>query len=98
MTIGPADVRHVAHLAEIAVPDADLERLAAQLQQIVAFVDQLSELKLDAGDALELGPPATLLRADIVAPIPMSRAPAEMAPAFQDGFYVVPRLGGLDAG
>ena len=50
-----------------------------------------------AGDRnpVVLGPDRLPLRADIVNPIPMVRTPAQMAPAFMDGFYVVPKLGGL---
>jgi aspartyl-tRNA(Asn)/glutamyl-tRNA(Gln) amidotransferase subunit C len=96
MTIGAAEVRHVAQLAELAVADADLPLLADQLAAIVDFVAQLDAIDLP-GDvaAVTLGPAATPLRADVVAPIAMTLTPAEMAPVFQQGFFVVPRLGGM---
>lgn len=96
MKIGAAEVRHVAQLAELAVADSDVPLLADQLAAIVDFVAQLDAIEL-SGDvaAVTLGPAATPLRSDDVAPIPMTRTPAEMAPVFQQGFFVVPRLGGM---
>jgi aspartyl-tRNA(Asn)/glutamyl-tRNA(Gln) amidotransferase subunit C len=96
MKIGAADVRHVAGLAELAVADADVAVLAQQLEGIVNFVAQLDEIALDQTESrVVVGPERTPLREDVVAPIPMTRTPAEMAPAFQQGFYVVPKLGGM---
>ena len=96
MKIGPEEVRHVATLAEIAVPDDDLAALAGQLEAIVNFVAQLDELADTAGlDAMVVGPERAALRADLVDPIPMARGPAEFAPVFEQGFFVVPRLGHL---
>ena len=46
MTIGGAEVRHVARLAELAVAEADLPLLATQLEAIVEFVAQLAEVPL----------------------------------------------------
>ena len=96
MKIGAAEVRHVAGLAELAVADADVDLLARQLEGIVNFVAQLDELAGEASPAgVVVGPARTPLRDDVVDPIPLTRSPAEMAPAFQQGFYVVPKLGGM---
>lgn len=96
MIIGAAEVRHVARLAELAVAEADVPTLATQLEAIVAFVAQLNDVEVPAGaGAIAVGPDRLTLREDRVDPIPMSRTPAEMAPAFRDGFFVVPKLGGL---
>lgn len=96
MKIGESEVRHVAGLAELAVSDADVALLAQQLEGIVNFVAQLDEVKADAVDSGPVvGPAQTLLREDVVNPIPLTRKPAAMAPAFQQGFFVVPKLGGM---
>ena len=42
-----ADVRKVAMLARLQLPDDELERMTRQLGQIVEYVDQLSELATD---------------------------------------------------
>jgi aspartyl-tRNA(Asn)/glutamyl-tRNA(Gln) amidotransferase subunit C len=96
MRIGADDVRHVAQLAELAVADEEVKLLAVQLEGIVNFVAQLDEVAIDgAPAAVVVGPGELRLRADIVDPIPLARGPASFAPAFQHGFFVVPRLGGM---
>jgi aspartyl-tRNA(Asn)/glutamyl-tRNA(Gln) amidotransferase subunit C len=96
MRIGEDEVRHVARLAELAVADGDVALLATQLEGIVNFVAQLDEVALTGeSGAVVVGPSQVLLREDRVNPIPMERQPAQFAPAFQHGFFVVPKLGGL---
>jgi len=96
MKIGEAEVRHVAGLAELAVAEADVALLAQQLEGIVNFLAQLDEIATgEATPGVVVGPARTPLREDVVNPIPLTRTPAEMAPAFQQGFYVVPKLGGM---
>jgi aspartyl-tRNA(Asn)/glutamyl-tRNA(Gln) amidotransferase subunit C len=96
MKIGAGDVRHVAALAELAVADADVALLAQQLEGIVNFVAQLDEIAMDeTSSRVIVGPERILLREDVIGPIPLARTPAEMAPAFQQGFYVVPKLDGM---
>ena len=76
----------------------DVDRLTAQLDGIVAYVGQLATLG-DPGRAATtvLGGPA-VLREDRVDPIPLARPPADLAPEFRDGFFLVPRLPGMDGG
>ncbi len=96
MKIGEDEVRHVAKLAELAVADSDVPLLAKQLAGIVEFVAQLDGVTLTAGGTpVVLGPAQLPLREDVVSPIPLTRTPAQMAPAFQAGFFVVPKLDGL---
>lgn len=96
MNIGEKEVRHVAHLAELAVADADVPLLATQLAGIVAFVAQLDAVPTSAATAaIVVGPDRLPLRDDTVNPIPMTRTPGQFAPAFQQGFFVVPKLGGM---
>jgi len=96
MKIGEDEVRHVARLAELAVAESDVALLASQLEGIVNFVAQLADVPVESvpGTAV-VGPSRTPLREDVVNPIPMTLTPAEMAPVFQQGFFVVPKLGGM---
>ncbi len=97
MSVSVEDVRHVARLAELAVDDADLPALTAQLDRIVGFVAQLADAGPTAADlTFQPGPDHTPLRADVVNPVPLARPPAAFAPEFIDGFFVVPKLGVLD--
>jgi aspartyl-tRNA(Asn)/glutamyl-tRNA(Gln) amidotransferase subunit C len=96
MTIGASEVRHVARLAELAVAEEDLPLLATQLEAIVEFVAQLANVAVPDGvGTVAVGPEQLTLRDDVVAPIPMVRGPEAMAPAFVEGFFVVPKLGGM---
>ena len=92
MSIGRDDVLHVARLAELAVEEADLDRMAGQLNRIVDFVAQLDQLPGDAAAAPFLpGPERVALREDVPGSVPLARPPAEFAPEFADGFFLVPR-------
>ena len=93
MSISREDVLHVAKLAELQVADAEVKALVTQLGGIVAFVAQLAEAEIPAETAeFTVGPARVALREDVVAPVPLARSPERMAPDWQDGFYVVPRL------
>lgn len=96
MKLDAEQVRHVARLAELEVGDEQAERLARELAEIVTFVEALSGLADDPStEGVVVGPEEVRLREDVVNPIPMAIPPSANAPAFVDGFFVVPRLGGL---
>lgn len=96
MGVTRKDVEKIAALAELAVDEAAAAELERQLSRILDYVAQLSEVTehaTAAGDERE-----ARLRRDVVAPDPLSRTPKEIAPAFRDGLFTVPRLGELDRG
>ncbi|HEX6615734.1 MAG TPA: Asp-tRNA(Asn)/Glu-tRNA(Gln) amidotransferase subunit GatC [Gemmatimonadales bacterium] len=97
MSIGRDEVLHVARLAELAVDEADLDRLVEQLNRIVDYVAQLESAPADAGaERLLPGPPAARLREDVPGPVPLARPPAAFAPEFAEGFFLVPRHGAME--
>lgn len=97
MSVTPKEVQHVATLAELAVEEAELPALTEQLNRIVGFVAQLAELgDLEGAGSYVAGPEATPLRADVVEAADLARPPAELAPEFVDGFFVVPKLGAME--
>ncbi|MBX3145820.1 MAG: aspartyl/glutamyl-tRNA amidotransferase subunit C [Gemmatimonadales bacterium] len=95
MSISRQDVLRVARLAELDVPDAAVEHLAAQLAEIVDYVGQLAPVS-DEGTSLPVGPEQTALRRDVVASVPLVHGIESIAPAMVDGFFVVPRLAAMD--
>lgn len=98
MSIGKEEVIHVARLAELAVSESELPKLVEQLSRIVDFVAELNAAPADeTAPPFQAGPAMTPLREDVVAPVPLARRPAEIAPAFVGGFFVVPRLGAMEA-
>jgi aspartyl-tRNA(Asn)/glutamyl-tRNA(Gln) amidotransferase subunit C len=97
VSVSSDEVGRVARLAELAVDDAELPALTAQLDRIVSFVAQLDALADLAGaEAFVAGPARAPLRPDVVNPAPLARPPAAIAPEFVDGFFVVPRLGAME--
>jgi len=97
VSVTPKEVQHVATLAELAVEEAELPALTEQLNRIVGFVAQLAELgDLEGAGSYVAGPEATPLRADVVEAADLARPPAELAPEFVDGFFVVPKLGAME--
>ena len=97
MTIGRNEVLHVARLAELAVREEELDRLVDQLNRIVDYVAQLDLVPADRMAAPFLpGPQSLNLREDVPGPVPLARPPADFAPEFADGFFLVPRHGAME--
>ena len=96
MGVTRKDIDKIAALAELGVDDAAAAELEQQLTRILDYVAQLSEVTDDAISAADER--AARLRRDVVDPDPLSRTPKEIAPAFTEGLFTVPRLGELDRG
>lgn len=52
MSISEADVRKIAKLANLAVSDADVQRMTGELGNIVSYVEQLSEVDTTGVEAI----------------------------------------------
>ena len=97
MSIGRDEVLHVARLAELAVQEDELDRLVEQMNRIVDYVAQLDQVPADGtAEPFLPGPAPVALREDVPGPVPLARPPAEMAPEFADGFFLVPRHGAME--
>ena len=97
MSIDRDAVLRVAKLVELGVPEEDVEQLVRDVGNIVDYVSQLENLPTeDEGPPFLPGPAQVVLRDDVVAPVPLARPPAEMAPEFIDGLFVVPRLEAME--
>ena len=97
MNIGREQVLHVAKLAELAVEGQELERLVDQINRIVDYVAQLDQVATEPqADVFLPGPSSAGLRDDVEGAVPLARPPAELAPEFREGFFLVPRHGAMD--
>jgi len=85
------EVRRVAELARLGLSEARLDALAAELSGILAHMEVLSAA-LDANAPVEPPAAATVMRPDAGPSIPLARPPGAFAPAFADGFFLVPRV------
>jgi len=91
MAITRSEVERIAALARLAVPEERLERTAAELTRVLEFMETLRALDLAGAEPVQLAPEGLPLRAD--APDERRLDPATataMAPAAEDGFFVVP--------
>ncbi len=88
-----AEVQRVAHLARLHLDEATAERIARDLGRILEYVNQLSELDLQAVEpTAHAMPVANVFRPDEVAP-GLSRGDVlSNAPAARDGLFVVPPI------
>ncbi len=88
------EVAHLARLSRLALDDAELDRLAGQLDVILGAVAQIAEVT-DATDVPPTShavPLENVTRPDVVTPsLPRERV-LEGAPAAEDGRFRVPRI------
>jgi aspartyl-tRNA(Asn)/glutamyl-tRNA(Gln) amidotransferase subunit C len=93
MSVDATTVRRIAHLARIAVADEEVEHLRSELNAILAFVEQLSEVKVDGVDPMtSVTPMAMKKRSDEVTDGGIADDIVKNAPAREDHFFVVPKV------
>jgi aspartyl-tRNA(Asn)/glutamyl-tRNA(Gln) amidotransferase subunit C len=94
MSVDATTVRRIAHLARIAVADdAEVERLRGELNAILAFVEQLSEVDVAGVEPMtSVAPMAMKQRPDAVTDGGIADDIVKNAPVRQDHFFVVPRV------
>ncbi len=93
MALARADIENIAHLARLELDEADVATYARHLSDILAFVEQL-----DAADTTGVTPMAhpldavQRLRADAVTETDQRERFQAVAPAVEDGLYLVPKV------
>ena len=93
MSVDAATVRRIAHLARIAVAEDEVEHLRGEINAILAFVEQLSEVNVEGVEPMtSVIPMAMKKRRDEVTDGGIPDDILENAPAAQDGFLVVPKV------
>ncbi len=93
MSIDAATVRRIAHLARIAVEDGEVEHLRGEINAILAFVEQLSEVNVDGVEPMTSVTPMVMKkRQDEVTDGGIADAIVANAPATQDHYFLVPKV------
>ena len=93
MSITEDQARKVAHLARIAVDDADLPALARELNGILHFMEQLNDVDVDGVEPMTGVIPMRLKRReDVVTAGGMAEAILSNAPDAREGFFAVPKV------
>ncbi|MBU6372855.1 MAG: Asp-tRNA(Asn)/Glu-tRNA(Gln) amidotransferase subunit GatC [Alphaproteobacteria bacterium] len=93
MAIDENTVRRVAHLARLALPEERVAPMAAELNGILAWIEQLGEVDVEGVEPMTSAVAVALpMRDDVVTD---GGAPVRVlanAPKSEDGFFVVPKV------
>ncbi len=93
MSLSPEQIKQVAHLARLEVTADQVATYATQLSNIMGMVDQLSAAKTEGvapmAHPLEM---TQRLRPDAVTETNQRERFQSIAPAVQDGLYLVPKV------
>jgi aspartyl-tRNA(Asn)/glutamyl-tRNA(Gln) amidotransferase subunit C len=93
MSIDATTVRRIAHLARVAVADDEVEHLRGEINSILAFVEQLSEVNVEGVEPMtSVTPMAMKKRVDAVTDGGDADAVLRNAPATQDNYFLVPKV------
>ena len=93
MSVDAATVRRIAHLARIAVADDEVEHLRGEINSILSFVEQLSEVNVEGVEPMTSVTPMVMKkRADVVTDGNNADAVLRNAPASENNYFLVPKV------
>jgi aspartyl-tRNA(Asn)/glutamyl-tRNA(Gln) amidotransferase subunit C len=93
MSVDAATVRRIAHLARIAVDDSEVEHLEGELNAILQFVEQLSEVNVDGVEPMTSVTPMEMKkRPDLVDDGGIADEVVANAPVSEGHFFLVPKV------
>lgn len=93
MSVDAATVRRIAHLARIAVKDEEVSHLQGELNAMLAFVEQLSEVDVAGVEPMTSVTPMEMKkRQDVVSDGEIPDQVLANAPATEDHFFLVPKV------
>jgi aspartyl-tRNA(Asn)/glutamyl-tRNA(Gln) amidotransferase subunit C len=93
MSVDQTTVKRIARLARIAVTDTEVAHLQGELNAILAFVDQLSEVDVVGVEAMTSVMPMVMKkRQDVVNDGNYAERVLKNAPVREDGYFVVPKV------
>jgi aspartyl-tRNA(Asn)/glutamyl-tRNA(Gln) amidotransferase subunit C len=93
MSVDADTVRRIAHLARIAVAEDEVEHLKDELNAMLAFVEQLGEVKVDGVEPMTSVTPMTMKkRGDAVTDGGIAEDIVRNAPSSDDNYFVVPKV------
>ncbi len=87
------DVKKIARLSRLEIPESELEKFTGQMNQILGFIDSLNKL-----DTSNIEPTshaavlATVFREDVAIQSEVSELALEAAPEAEDHFFKVPKV------
>jgi len=93
MSVDAPTVRRIAHLARIAVAEEEVEHLRGEINSILSFVEQLSEVNVEGVEPMTSVMPMVMKkRHDVVTDGDNVDAVLHNAPATDHKYFLVPRV------
>jgi aspartyl-tRNA(Asn)/glutamyl-tRNA(Gln) amidotransferase subunit C len=96
-SLADEEVRHVAKLARLAIPEAEIHRYAQQLQGILAYVAKIGEVNIEGVEptahAIQM---RNVLRDDVVGSLLSVQEVLQNAAETDPPFFKVPKVIGGD--
>jgi aspartyl-tRNA(Asn)/glutamyl-tRNA(Gln) amidotransferase subunit C len=93
MPVDAQTVRRIAHLARIAVADEEVADLETELNAMLAFVEQLSQVDVEGVEPMtSVTPMALKQREDKVTDGDIADAILRNAPATENHYFLVPKV------
>ena len=93
MALERSDVEKIAHLARIGLNEADIPQTTATLNNILSLIDAMQAVDTTGIEPLAHPLEATQrLRADVVTESNHRAAYQAIAPAVENGLYLVPKV------
>ena len=93
MSLGPDDVKNIAHLARLNINESDIEQYASSLSSILDLVEQMNSVNTEGvtpmAHPLDV---AQRLRDDEVLESNQREDFQKIAPATENGLYLVPKV------
>jgi len=93
MSVDASTVRRIAHLARIAVAEDEVAHLQGELNAMLAFVEQLSEVNVEGVEPMTSVTPMQMkMRKDEVTDGGIAEQVVANAPMSDDNFFLVPKV------
>ena len=93
MSVDDATVRRIARLARIEVPESDVAGLQGEINAILGFVAQLSEVDVEGVEPMtSVMPMALRMREDVISDGEKAAAVTANAPQCEDHYFLVPKV------
>ncbi len=93
MSVDKKTVRKIAHLARIALPEDKVAPMTDELNSLIAWVEQLSEVDTDGVEPMTSAAPTKLhWREDVVTEGDNAENILKNAPETEFGFFTVPKV------
>jgi aspartyl-tRNA(Asn)/glutamyl-tRNA(Gln) amidotransferase subunit C len=90
-----SEVRRIARLARLSLDDADVERLAGDMAEVLDHFEEIDQAVAASARGIRERGLAKRTQPDDSGSDALLRPPSAMAPDWREGFFVVPSLEAL---